>query len=129
MSVTVTCPECNDRYEVADAAAEEMVRCRRCQCPIEPNRREPLSNAIKTKPSAVLTSTKHEDDERYGDEARPRAPFPWVALLVIAIGLLFFLLAFSVGFNIWFISQPENRRRMEKAGEAEPLALMRLAIS
>jgi hypothetical protein len=41
----------------------------------------------------------------------PRSPFPLTALLVIVIGILFFLLAFSVGFNVWFLTLDKNGRR------------------
>jgi hypothetical protein len=104
-----------------------MIRCRSCQCPIEPNRAEPGSAAIQVKPTLVLVSPQHEDEDFERDDAHrhptPRAPFPWTALLVVLIGLLFFLLAFSIGFNVWFISQPENRLRMEDARRAEQVAM------
>src|SRR6516164_9603835 len=103
MSVAVTCPECQERYQVTDEAAQQPIRCRRCQCPIEAKRHAPASEGIQAKPAPVLgsASRQREDDDdpqldRSHPHPKPRSPFPWTALLVVVIGLLFPLLVFSV---------------------------------
>jgi hypothetical protein len=130
MSVAVTCPECQERYEVPDEAAEQMIRCRRCQCPIEAKRHAPASEGIQAKPAPVLgsASRQREDDDnpqpdRPRRHAKPRSPFPWTALLVVVIGLLFLLLVFSIGFNVWFIANPEKHFLINEARRAEQIAI------
>jgi len=130
MSLAVICPECQDRYEVPDEAAEQLIRCRRCQCPIEAKPHAPASESIQAKPAPVLGSAprrRDDDDNPQPDHTRrhprPRSPFPWTALLVVAIGLLLLLLVFSVGFNVWFIANPEKHFRMDDARRAEQMAI------
>src|SRR5260370_27682987 len=130
MSVAVTCPECQERYEVPDAAAEQLIRSRRCECPIEAKRQAPASEGIQAKPAPVLGSAsrqREEDENPQSDRPRPhpkpRSPFPWTALLVVVIGLLFLLLVFSVGFNVWFIMNPEKHLRIDEARRAEQMAI------
>jgi hypothetical protein len=130
MSVAVTCPECQEPYEVPDEAAQQLIRCRRCQCPIEAKRHAPASEGIQAKPAPVLGSAsrqREDDDNPQPDRPRPhpkpRSPFPWTALLVVVIGLLFLLLVFSVGFNVWFIANPEKHLRMDEARRAEQMAI------
>jgi hypothetical protein len=125
MSVAVTCPECQDCYEVPDEATQQLIRCRRCQCPIESSRHATASEGIQAKPAPVLGSASRQrenDDNPQPDRPRPhpkpRSPFPWTALLVVVIGLLFLLLVFSVGFNVWFIANPEKHFRMDEARRA-----------
>jgi hypothetical protein len=130
MSVAVTCPECQERYEVPDEAAQQLIRCRRCQCPIEAKRHAPASEAIQAKPEPVLGSASRlleDDDNPQPDRPRPhpkpRSPFPWTALLVVVIGMLLLLLVFSVGFNVWFIVNPDRHLRIEEARRAEQVAI------
>jgi hypothetical protein len=131
MTIAVECPECQDRYEVPDQAADQLIRCRRCQCPIDAKRREPQSEGIQTNPTPVLGSPsrqrQHDDNaepERPRRHPKPRSPFPWTALLIVVIGVLFFLLAFSVGFNVWFLVNPDKLLHMEeRARRAEQEAM------
>ncbi len=116
MPVMVTCPECRDRYEVSDEAAVKLIRCRRCQCPIDADRQDVPADAIEADvaPLKVHVPHQHEDeDDRALDDPltyrSPRAPFPWTAILIVVIGVLFFLLAFSVAFNVWFLTRPDRR--------------------
>jgi hypothetical protein len=112
MPVTVTCPECDDSYQVSDQAAEQMVRCRRCQCPIEPKK---YKEGIQARRGDLSRRRDEEDEPEHRrvplSHPVPRSPFPWTALLLVVIGILIFLLAFSVGFNVWFLTLDDHRRR------------------
>ena len=39
-------------------------------------------------------------------------PFPYMSILIVLLGLLFFLLVVSVGFNIWIVVTPDNGFRV-----------------
>jgi hypothetical protein len=116
---------------VPDEAAKNLIRCRRCQCPIEAKESVPPPDSIQAKPALVLGSTSRQRERDENSEPdrphrhpEPRAPFPWTALLIVVIGVLFFLLAFSVGFNVWFIVNPDKFLRMEEqARRAEQVAM------
>src|SRR5262249_1390470 len=98
MSVAVQCPEGHDRYEAPDEAGMNPMRCRRCQCPIEAKESVAPSDGIQAQPALVLASTsrrrEHDEDpepDRPRRHPEPRAPFPLTALLIVVIGVLFFL--------------------------------------
>lgn len=115
MPVMIHCPECKDRYEVSDAAAEKLIRCRRCQCPIDPDRQDVPADAIQVDLDLPRPPRKVEPSERAIDDPlthrSPRAPFPWVAILIVVIGVLFVLLVFSVGLNVWALTRENAFRR------------------
>ena len=112
MPIAITCPECAEPFKVPDADAEKMARCPRCQCPVEPRHPKVAADAIQVTASPARSTRKvEEDDEDFARPTRhgtPRSPFPWSALYIVVIGILFFLLAFSAGFNAWFLSKAEN---------------------
>jgi hypothetical protein len=43
-------------------------------------------------------------------QPRPRRPFPWMPLAIVALGVLFLLLAVSVSFNVYILlrQQPDE---------------------
>src|SRR5436190_6258604 len=104
MPTAVVCPNCRARFEVAsELAADEPIRCGQCVHTFL--RRDSLSAGIQAGP-APLTVTPIDEDEPLPERPRrPIAPpvFPLATLLWIALGVLFLLLAISVGFNVWVL--------------------------
>jgi hypothetical protein len=45
-------------------------------------------------------------------QPRPRRPFPWGPLAIIALGILFLLLAVSVSFNVYFLALELQRTEL-----------------
>ena len=123
MSVAAVCPECQARIELPSEVADLPIRCLRCQQPFERD----LSAGIQTKATPIAAATRKKDaaEEPPLSPRRPtaRSPFPMTSVLVVVLGLMFFLFVFSVGFNVWFLLTPENRfRRAEEAMRAEQAA-------
>jgi hypothetical protein len=52
----------------------------------------------------VLGPGSPEQDRKH---PQPRSPFPWSAVWIVVIGILFLLLILSVGFNITVLFNPE----------------------
>jgi hypothetical protein len=107
MPTLVTCPECHERF--ADQ------RCPKCEHVFQAKPRAPYTESIQAKSAptgpAAKTSTPEwdeEDDKPIEHPPKPRAPFPWNALLILLLGVLFFALVFSAVFNVWFILRPDN---------------------
>jgi hypothetical protein len=98
MSIAVTCPQCRNDVEVPSDRTGAM-RCQRCG----------VTFSVDEAPSPRRPTA--------------RAAFPWGPVAIVTIGILFMLLTFSVGFNIWFILDPDHHRlRLDEAMEAEQMA-------
>src|SRR5437763_15309948 len=100
MPIAITCPECGEAFKVPDADADKLARCPRCQCPIEPRHPKVAADADAIQvPSSTRPARSYEEDDidvtRPNRPPKPRSPFPWTALYIVVIGILFFLLAFS----------------------------------
>jgi hypothetical protein len=54
-----------------------------------------------------MLNSSIEDDEPLPRHMQARARFPVSPLLIVAVGLLLFLLVLSAGFNVWFFVNPE----------------------
>jgi len=113
MPTLVTCPECHERFDSEDEAADQ--RCPKCAHVFQSKPRAPYTEGIQAKSApagpvakATTPAWDEEDDKPLGRPPTPRAPFPWTALLILLLGLLFFALVFSAGFNIWFLMRPDN---------------------
>ena len=113
MPTLVTCPECHERFDSDEDAADQ--RCPKCEHVFQPKPRAPYTENIQAKSAPTGPSAKtstptwdEEDDKPIDHPPRPRAPFPWNALLILALGVLFFALVFSGAFNVWFILRPDN---------------------
>jgi len=120
MAIAVMCPRCQTAIEVTDDLADQPICCQRCLHTFE--RSKGTSSAIQAGPTRV-TAPQDEDDRApppSRPHAEPRAPFPVVPLLLVLIGLLFFVLVASVGFNVWLVVNPDQRDGMDRrARQAE----------
>ena len=131
MTVAVNCPKCD---ELIDAPNDgEPVRCPRCEILFSLKTKGTYSEGIQTLSTPTTASAPRQSTATLEDEpprhGTPRSPFPWSAILVVLVGILFFLLIFSVGFNIWFIVQPERcffngaaRRAEQQANQQRMIA-------
>lgn len=131
MTIAATCPKCDERIDAPDDG--EPVRCPRCDCLFPLNRKGGYAEGIQTMPAPVVIAPRQKTLEPGDDppprHGTPRSPFPVSPILVLLIGLLFFLLVFSVGFNIWFVAQPERGFFMGAARAAEQQAIQQRMIA
>jgi hypothetical protein len=117
MSTVVQCPRCHADIDITPDLADQPIRCA-CGHTFAPH-----AAAIR----AGAPRRKADDyDEPAPSPRRPtaRAAFPWGPIAIVTIGILFLLLAFSVGFNVWILMMPDNRRfGFLEARDAELMAL------
>ena len=117
MSIAVTCPQCQARFDVPDDLADQPIQCHQCLQVFERGSRKAASIGIQAGPARVVPAPASLPDEsapsRPLHHPEPRSPFPVVPLMVVLIGLLFFLLVASVGFNVWITVTPDNRFRID----------------
>ncbi len=122
MSIAVVCPRCQTHFGITDDLADEPVCCPKCTSVF--SRGGSAGIHAGTPPKSPKTSSSKND--RADDEpmppsrphASPRVPFPTVPLLVLLCGILFLLLALSVGFNLW-ITVFHDRQGLRGAAEAQ----------
>lgn len=129
MQTLITCPECHERFDADDSAADQV--CPKCAHTFQPQAKAPYTESIQSKPAEVtgkIARERDKEDDRPIERPRsPRSPFPWTALLILLVGLLFFALVFSAGFNIWVIARPDdpffrNNVALQQAVERQRLA-------
>ena len=130
MSVVVTCPQCQAGFEIPGDLADQPVRCHRCAHTFQANGVPAHLDGIRVGASATLPRRQIDevDHEPMPSPRRPtaRAPFPWGPIAVITIGILFFLLSLSAGFNFYYLSDPDGpHRNLEEARQAERVAVER----
>jgi len=116
MALLVSCPNCQARFDIADDLADQPVRCHQCMHVFERVGARSPSVGIQARPPSAVTMAQ---EDRIPEQARrrmpsPRPAFPWYALYLVVIGLLFFLLVVSVGFNVWIVFNADNRFRREE---------------
>ena len=120
MSIAVICPRCQTHFGITDDLADEPVSCPKCTNVFLRERSAGIQAGTPPKaPKAIPARNDRDDDEPMPPSrphAPPRVPFPTVPLLIITCGILFLLLALSVGFNLWIIVFHE---RQDLRGEAE----------
>ncbi|MBI2806866.1 MAG: hypothetical protein HYX68_17950 [Planctomycetes bacterium] len=127
MSVAVMCPQCDERIDAPSDG--EPVRCPRCDHLFTLQPRDPYSDGIQTRPALAGSAERKrgvdaEDDRPSPRRDTPKAPFPYTAILILALGVVFLLLIFSLGFNIWFILGREvGFQRNPAAVQAQQVAL------
>jgi uncharacterized protein HemX len=132
MSIAVICPRCQTHFGITDDLADEPVCCPKCANVF--SRGGSAGIQAGTPPSAPKTGSARndrEDDEPMPPSrphAPPRVPFPTVPLLILVCGILFLLLALSVGFNLWVIAHPDLRidrqqQAMRAADEAQAMRM------
>jgi Zn-finger nucleic acid-binding protein len=114
MSAAVTCPECQERFESADEGATDTTRCPRCRHLFSRQGRDEFAEGIQTSPVAVASpvgtkQTPEPEEAPARHHGTPRSPFPLTPILILLIGVLFFLLVFSISFNVWLVMNGEHR--------------------
>lgn len=133
MPITTTCPQCQARVEISDDLADQPICCQRCLHTFERDGKpEAPAGAIQAGAAPkVATSKPRKEEDAAEPRPSPRRPtarpaFPWTAVLIVTIGILFFLLVMSIGFNIWFITSPDamfRRADQIRAEEARQQAM------
>ncbi len=118
MAIAVVCPKCGANFEITRDLKDQPVRCMRCELTFTPGEADPLAVGIQTTPVATPPAKKYEQvlpPAPSPPRATARTPFPAVPLLVCVVGMLFFLLVGSGGFNVWFLTHPDHpwRRRVD----------------
>ncbi len=118
MAITVVCPKCGASFEITRDLRDQPVRCMRCEHTFTPGEADPLAVGIQTTPIVTPPAKKYEQvlpPAPSPPRATARTPFPAVPLLVCVVGMLFFLLVGSGGFNVWFLTHPDDpwRRRVD----------------
>ena len=124
MPVVATCPQCQTRIEVPSDLADQPIRCHHCLHTFE---RGGVESAIHAGPVSVKAPALARDNNvepmRSPSHAEPRTPFPYLSVLIVLLGLVFFLLVVSVGFNIWIVVTPEHGFRVNvEANRAQKVA-------
>ena len=132
MTIAATCPQCEERIDAPDDG--EPIRCPRCDCLFPLKRRDAHADGIQAMPAPVIAAGPREKalprhDEPPPHHGTPRSPFPVTPILVVTIGILFFLLIFSVGFNIWLVAQPERGIFNNAVRQAEAQAVQQRIIA
>ena len=113
MSIAVTCPTCQARFEITDDFAELPIRCHRCGDTFERNGKPAAALAAGIQAGTATkagSAQKHIEDEPvpFTRPASPRSPFPVTPLLIVALGILLLLFIMSAGFNVWFVVHPDD---------------------
>lgn len=125
MSIAVTCPQCRLDFEVPPELADTRVRCLRCAFAFKAEARPAREDGIQV---GATPRPRLRDDDEMPRPSPPRptahAPFPWGPIAIVTIGILFLLLSFSVGFNLWLAMVPDNRRiALVEAMDAQQVAM------
>jgi predicted nucleic acid-binding Zn-ribbon protein len=129
MSRVVTCPQCQTPIEVPGDLADQPIQCHRCMTVFERGKAV-ASVAVHAGPAPTVAPSSRAPEPTLSPPHREaRAPFPWIPLLVLLLGILFFLLVASVGFNVYVMVIPEqgfrfneNVRRAEQVAAEQRLA-------
>ncbi|MSQ95736.1 MAG: hypothetical protein EXR98_14440 [Gemmataceae bacterium] len=132
MTIAATCPQCEERIDAPDDG--EPIRCPRCDCLFPLKRRDTYAEGIQAMPAPIVAAGPCEkaptlEDQPPPRHGTPRSPFPVAPMLIVVIGILFFLLVFSVGFNIWFVMQPDRGIFNNAARAAEQQAIQQRMIA
>jgi uncharacterized protein HemX len=121
MPLTVACPKCQARLDITSDLADQPIRCHRCEH-VFTRGDDRHAEAIQVGTSRNGAPPRTDDDEPVPPSrphATARAPFPTAPILVLVCGLLFLLLALSVGFNVYILAQPDREFGMQAARRAE----------
>jgi len=133
MSVMLTCPECRTKIEITDDLLDQPVRCHRCLHIFERTAREQLALGVQAgAPTKAPEKATPREEERPEPRrpSEPHSPFPIMPILIVALGVVFLMLVCSLGFNIWFVWNPEGRfRPIEEARKAEERARQQQIIA
>ncbi len=121
MPIAVVCPKCGAGFEIPKDLADQPVRCMRCEHTFVRGDDESLAVGIQAAGAAASGKKPEPASPTAPSPPRPtaRSPFPAVPLLICLLGLLFFLLILSGGFNVWFVLHPEDPWRRGVAAEQE----------
>ena len=127
MPIAVVCPKCGGSFEITRDLGDQPVRCGRCEHTFTPGDADPLAVGIQAKSMPTTTKKPTEPDlpaMPSPPRATARTPFPAVPLLICVLGMLFFLLVLSGGFNAWFLMHPDDpwRRRVDADQAAQRAA-------
>ncbi len=116
MAIAVFCPKCETRIEITKDLADQPVHCGRCGSTFVPGAADALDVGIQAKPTPASPANKLASilsPEPSQPRATARSPFPAVPLLVCVVGMLFFLLVGSGGFNVWLLMNPNDPWRRQ----------------
>lgn len=129
MSIAVTCPRCQTPFGITDDLVDEPVCCPKCTNVFSRGGSAGIHAGSPPKaPKTASAKNGHADDEPMPPSrphAPPRVPFPTAPLLILLCGILFLLLALSVGFNLWVIAHPDLRIDREQQALRATEAAMR----
>jgi hypothetical protein len=119
------CPQCQERIDVPGDLADQPIQCHRCMTVFERGKAV-ASVAVHAGPAPTAAPSSRAPEPTLSPSPphrEARAPFPWIPLLVLLLGILFFLLVASVGFNVYMMVVPEQGFRLNaRAAQAEAVA-------
>ena len=130
MSRVVTCPQCEARIEAPADLADQPIQCHRCMTVFE--RGKALASvAVHAGPAPTAAPSARAPEPTASPPHREaRAPFPWIPLMVLLLGILFFLLVASVGFNVYMMLIPDQGFRVNiRAVQAEEVARQQRVVA